>query len=79
MGGYDLTMIGEISHQLSVPLIACGGAGHLDDFVKARNAGASAAAAGSMFVYQGPHRAVLISYPKYQKLCEIFSAEVTDV
>ena len=79
MNGYDLGMIAELSSELSVPLIVCGGAGKIEDFVKARNVGASAVAAGSFFVYQGPHKAVLISYPKYQKLCEIFNADNDDV
>ena len=61
--GYDLELVSELSSQLSIPLIACGGASNYDDFNKVIKAGASAAAAGSVFVYQGPHRAVLISYP----------------
>ena len=55
--------------RLAVPVIACGGAwttSHLREVV--RSAGASAAAAGSMFVYQGPHRAVLINYPPYSEI-----------
>jgi cyclase len=55
-----------------VPVIACGGAwttDHLRGVV--REAGASAAAAGSMFVFQGPHRAVLISYPPYNELVRL--------
>jgi cyclase len=34
--------------------------------------GASAAGAGSMFVFQGPHRAVLISYPNHSEIEDIF-------
>jgi cyclase len=37
-----------------------------------KEGGASAAAAGSIFVFQGPHRAVLISYPKQDELRRIF-------
>lgn len=61
--GYDIEMIEKVSHVLSIPLIACGGASSVGDFKKAINAGASAVAAGSMFVFQRPHNAVLISYP----------------
>ena len=43
---------------------------NLQDFKKAVDAGASAVAAGSMFVFQRPHNAVLISYPPYQQLTE---------
>lgn len=61
--GYDLELIRAVSGAVAVPVIACGGASGLSDVALARRAGASAAAAGSIFVYQGPHRAVLISYP----------------
>ncbi len=61
--GYDIDLIRDISGQLTVPLIACGGAGSLDDFQKAVEAGASAVAAGSMFVYQKKGMGVLISFP----------------
>lgn len=65
--GYDLSLISRVSNATSVPVIACGGAGSLEDLVDALAAGASAAAAGSMFVFQGRHRAVLISYPTYEE------------
>ena len=42
------------------------------DLRRAVDAGASAVAAGSLFVFHGPHRAVLISYPGYTALGEIF-------
>lgn len=66
--GYDLKLIDKVTRAVSVPVIACGGAGRLEDFFSAVNAGASAVAAGSMFVFQGRHRAVLISYPSYKEL-----------
>lgn len=66
--GYDLKLISEVSSQLTIPLIICGGASHVTDFCKAISHGASAVAAGSMFVFQGPHRAVLISYPSQTEL-----------
>jgi cyclase len=30
-------------------------------------------AAGSLFVFQGPHRAVLITYPEYRELEQLFA------
>ena len=51
-------------------VIACGGASGIDDLYHAAVNGASAVAAGSMFVFQRPHRAVLISYPSQQELKE---------
>jgi cyclase len=62
--GYDLKLIREVSSVVSVPVVACGGASSLDDFAAAvYEGGASAVAAGSIFVFVGPHRAVLINYP----------------
>lgn len=62
-GGYDLATIESVSGNISVPLIACGGAGSVDDLRSAVKAGASAVAAGSMFVYQKKGMGVLISFP----------------
>lgn len=66
--GFDLNLVSKVSQAVSIPVIACGGAGRIEDFVGAAGAGASAMAAGSMFVFQGRHRAVLISYPPYKEL-----------
>jgi imidazole glycerol-phosphate synthase subunit HisF len=74
--GYNIELITRISSEINVPLIACGGASELSDMQKAFSAGASAAAAGSMFVFYGPHRAVLINYPEYSKVKELFSRKV---
>jgi cyclase len=68
MKGMDLELIRDASTALSVPLIALGGVGSLHDIKTAVNAGASAVAAGAFFVFHGPHRAVLITYPLYQEL-----------
>lgn len=68
MQGMDLDLIREASTALTVPLIALGGVGGLQDIKAAVDAGASAVAAGAFFVFHGPHRAVLITYPLYQEL-----------
>ena len=69
--GYDLTLLKQVSEAVTVPVIACGGAGGVDDFVKAvTEGGASAVAAGSLFVFVGPHRAVLINYPERRQLID---------
>lgn len=63
MQGYDLELISRVTASVDVPVIASGGAGSAADLAKAiKQGGASAAAAGSMFVFHGPHRAVLITY-----------------
>lgn len=68
MEGYDLDLVREVSRAVRIPVIACGGAGAVTDFRKAKDAGASAVAAGSLVVYQGRHRAVLVNFPKKQAL-----------
>ena len=70
--GPDLSMIREAANSLSVPLIAVGGISSIGDIKNAVTAGASAIGAGAYFVFQGPHRAVLITYPKYADLDELF-------
>ena len=62
MNGYDISTISKISHELLIPVIASGGAGNISHLADGVKAGASAVAAGSMFIFQGVHRAVLISY-----------------
>jgi imidazole glycerol-phosphate synthase subunit HisF len=71
--GYDTELIARVAPELSVPLIAVGGAGKLQHFAEAVQAGASAVAAGSFFVFYGPHRAVLITYPERKALNALFS------
>lgn len=60
--GYDLELIREVASAVDIPVVACGGAGTVEHLAHAFAAGANAAAAGSMFVFHGPRRAVLISY-----------------
>ncbi len=69
-GGYDTELIKSVSSAVGIPVVAVGGAAKVDDFVKAVQSGASAVSAGSMFVFQLPHRAVLISYPTQKELKE---------
>lgn len=72
--GYDYELIKKITDAVSIPVIACGGASKLDDIQRVvKYAGASAAAAGSIFVYQGGNKGVLINYPNYQQLEEILN------
>lgn len=64
MKGYDLELIEQIRQAVNLPLTVLGGAGSLAD-VKAlvNRYGIIGAAAGSLFVFKGKYRAVLISYP----------------
>jgi len=63
--GFDLKLCQAMAEAVTIPVIACGGGGSFEHFRQAiENGGADAAAGGSFFVYQGKHRAVLISYPQ---------------
>ena len=69
MAGYDLELTRKVSGAVGIPVIAHGGARNLTDLKAGIQEGqASAVAAGSMFVYQGPHRAVLINYPPARQI-----------
>ncbi len=72
--GYDLTLIEMVTNNSNIPVVALGGASDTSDFLKAVNAGASAVGAGSMFIFQRPHQAVLVTYPSPENLKnEVFS------
>lgn len=64
MSGYDIELIKSVSDVVSIPVVALGGAGNAIDLEKVHNEGfASAVAAGSIFVYQGTKKGVLVNYP----------------
>jgi cyclase len=74
MNGYDIELLKSITSMVSMPVIACGGAGNIHHFTEVvRNGGASAVAAGSMFVFHGKLKAVLISYPSQEDLKSVFA------
>ncbi len=64
MAGYDLALIDVVSHAVDIPVIACGGAGDRRDLATPLLAGASAVGAGSLFVFQGRARSVLVNFPE---------------
>ncbi|MFA6715032.1 MAG: AglZ/HisF2 family acetamidino modification protein [Victivallaceae bacterium] len=64
MKGYDWELIREMRETVSVPMTALGGAGSLDDIGRLINEhGIIGTAAGSLFVFKGVYRAVLVNYP----------------
>lgn len=64
MDGYDLELATRIRAAVSVPMTVLGGAGSLEHMrALIAQLGILGAAAGSLFVFKGPYRAVLISYP----------------
>ena len=72
MKGYDIQLVKDVVGAVSIPVIACGGAKDIYDFKKVlQEGGAHAAAAGSLFVYYGAQKAVLITAPEEKDLIEI--------
>jgi cyclase len=69
--GYDLPLSTGVTQAVGIPVVVNGGAASVRDLVDAvRVGGASAVAAGSMFVFHGRNRAVLINYPEPNVLRE---------
>lgn len=69
MKGYDIELIKKIATDVSIPVIAAGGAGSIKDLKEVIISGkASAAAAGSLFVFYGKRKAVLINYLAKEEL-----------
>jgi cyclase len=68
MKGYDLNIIDKIRKSISLPMTVLGGAGSLEDIGKLINQyGIIGAAAGSLFVFKGIYKAVLINYPNWEE------------
>ena len=74
MDGYDIGLLRSVSEAVGIPVVACGrrrvDGGYPASAVS--EGGASAAAAGSLFVFHGRHRAVLITYPSYEERTALF-------
>lgn len=74
--GYDVKLLSNIAKSVTVPVVASGGAGEMSDFVAVRKCGhVHAISAGSMFVFYGPHKAVLINYPSYEEVDALFNGD----
>lgn len=75
MKGYDLELARRMREQVQVPLTLLGGAGSLEHMRELiQECGVVGAAAGSLFVFKGSYRAVLISYPNDAQKTELFRA-----
>lgn len=73
MKGYDLDLIAKIREKISLPMTVLGGAGSLVDIEKVIDQhGVIGVAAGSLFVFKGPYKAVLINYPTQLEKNKIF-------
>jgi cyclase len=68
MKGYDFNIIDKVKKVATVPMTVLGGAGSLDDIGEVINKyGIIGVAAGSLFVFKGKYKAVLINYPKHDE------------
>ena len=75
MKGYDLDLVHSVLQHISVPLTVLGGAGSLHDIGNLfERFGLVGAAAGSLFVFKGSYRAVLINYPNRNEKDDIEKA-----
>lgn len=69
MQGYDFDIIQELSDNIKTPVIPCGGAGTYDDIKKMlEKPNINAVSAGSVFVYYGKEKSVLINYPDEDRI-----------
>jgi cyclase len=74
MKGYDINLIKRVSQAVSIPVVALGGAGNYKHLAEAYYEGyANGLAAGSIFVYQGIHKGVLINYPNEMVKRDIYA------
>ena len=77
MKGYDIPAIRQVTGVVQIPVIACGGASNYNDLGRVvKDGGAAAAAAGALFVYEGPHQAILINYPDDSILHQLFGDRI---
>ena len=75
MKGYDMKLIESIRESVNVPMTVLGGAGSLSDIKQIVDRfGVIGVAAGSLFVFKGIYKAVLINYPKRSELEELIKS-----
>lgn len=73
MTGYDLDLAHQLRDAVNIPITILGGAGSLQDMAALfKRCGVVGASAGSLFVFKGPYKAVLITYPNMQQKDALF-------
>ncbi len=76
MKGFDMILIDKVAENISIPLTVLGGAGSLNDIEKVIDRyGVIGVAVGSLFVFKGPYKAVLINYPTQSEKNKVFKIE----
>lgn len=77
MKGYDLNLVDKVKSLINVPMTVLGGAGSLDDIKTLINRfGIIGCSAGSLFVFKGKYKAVLINYPKDSEKKQLFNSNI---
>lgn len=73
MNGFDMNIIDKIRQVVSIPVTVLGGAGSLADIKKViHKHGVIGVAAGSLFVFKGKYKAVLINYPSKEEKSKLY-------
>lgn len=77
--GYDFDLVNKVKDRLTVPSTFLGGAGSLKDIAKLiKIRGVGGCAAGSLFVFKGRYRAVLINYPSFADKLNLINENLTE-
>lgn len=77
MKGFDMNLIEKIREKISLPLTVLGGAGSLEDIEKViEKHGIIGVAAGSLFVFKGVYKAVLINYPTKEQKDQLYKIQL---
>lgn len=72
MSGYDINLVNKITNAIEIPVVACGGAGNINDIAELfSKTKVSGAAVGSLFIYFGKHKAVLINVPSEEEFRKV--------
>lgn len=76
LNGPDLDLVKTLSKDLSIPMIYAGGVRSINDALDIYNAGSQGIGAGAWFVYSGPHKAVLVSYPSEDEMTKLYKSSL---
>jgi cyclase len=77
--GLNLELVSKLSRACPVPFVAHGGVGKFDDISEGLKAGADSVGIGSFSLFQGPHEALLLSYPSPQELALLSNPNSTEL
>jgi len=79
MKGYDLALVRKVREAIYLPMTVLGGAGSLDDIGKLiHEHHIIGAAAGSLFIFKGSYKAVLINYPNRKEKDALIEKNITN-